>query len=147
MAYRIVADPRAWWPVKLVVAREDGSVGEATLELRFRRLKVEAAAQWLADVLVAQAAERQVGADLPRIYSELVARIADDWRHVLAENEEPLRWDVPAGWLTDLDAEGKRKPLDAPNLRALMNEGGMFLAIFRAFNACQAAEGEIKAGN
>lgn len=147
MAYRVVKDARAWWPVTWTGVTEDGDLIENSIELRFRRLKVDAASAWLADVVVAQAIEAEPGADLSRVYAELVARIATDWRGVEAENGDPLRWDVPDGWLSDLDADGARKPLDAPNVRLLMNEGGMFTAIFKAFRACLSGEEKIRSGN
>lgn len=145
--YRIVAQPRAWTPVTFPVVMDDGSVQTFMIEMRFRLLKVDAATAFIGEVVRVQALEDQEGADRAQLYSELVAQIATDWRGVHAENEEPLRFDVPETWLTDLDAEGKRKPLVAPNLRSLMNEGGMFIHIFDAFRACLAGQPKARAGN
>ncbi len=145
--YRIVAQPRAWTPVTFPVVMEDGTVATFTIEMRFRLLKVDAATAFIAEVVRVQALEDQGGADHAQLYSELVAQIATDWRGVHAENGDPLRFDVPETWLTDVDVEGQRKPLVAPNLRSLMNEGGMFIHIFEAFRACLAGQPKTRAGN
>ncbi len=145
--YRIVAQPRAWTPVTFPVVMEDGTVATFTIEMRFRLLKVDAATAFIAEVVRVQALEDEAGADHAQLYSELVAQIATDWRGVHAENGDPLRFDVPETWLTDVDAEGNRKPLVAPNLRSLMNEGGMFIHIFEAFRACLAGQPKTRAGN
>ncbi|MET3436326.1 histidine kinase [Sphingomonas sp. 1185] len=145
--YRIVAQPRAWTPVTFPVVMEDGTVQSFTIEMRFRLLKVDAATAFIAEVVRIQALEEEAGADHAQLYTELVAQIATDWRGVHAENGDPLRFDVPENWLTDLDAEGNRKPLVAPNLRSLMNEGGMFIHIFDAFRACLAGQPKARAGN
>jgi len=145
--YRIVAQPRAWTPVTFPCVMEDGTVQSFTIEMRFRLLKVDAATAFIAEVVRIQALEEEAGADHAQLYTELVAQIATDWRGVHAENGDPLRFDVPENWLTDLDAEGNRKPLVAPNLRSLMNEGGMFIHIFDAFRACLAGQPKARAGN
>lgn len=126
--FRIVKQPRAWWPVTWRGVAEDGSVVDHRIELRFRLLKVDAAALFIRDVIDAQAREAEPGTDLPGMYADLVARIADDWRGVGAENGEPLPW-------------------SPENLRLLMNEGGMFTHVFAAFRACLAGEPEVRRGN
>ncbi len=145
--YRIVSQPRAWSPVTFPCVMEDGTVQEFVIELRFRLLKVDAAAAFIAEVVRVQALEAEGGADQAQRYTELVAQIATDWRGVHAENGDALRFDVPENWLTDVDADGQRKPLVAPNLRSLMNEGGMFIHIFNAFRACLAGQPKARAGN
>lgn len=145
--YRIVKQPRAWWPVEWPGVAEDGGVVTNRIELRFRMLKVDAAAAFIRAVVEAQGREGEAGLDLAQVYAELVAQIATDWRGVEAENGDPLRWDVPDGWLDDKDAEGNRKPLVAPNLRDLFNEGGLFLHTFNAFRECLAAAPRTREGN
>lgn len=145
--YRIVAQPRAWTPVTFPCVMEDGNVQTFTIELRFRLLKVDAATAFISEVVRVQALENEAGADHAQLYSELVAQIATDWRGVHAENGDALRFDVPENWLTDLDANGQRKPLIAPNLRSLLNEGSMFIHIFDAFRACLAGQPRTRAGN
>ncbi|MGW8138972.1 histidine kinase [Sphingomonas zeae] len=145
--YRIVAQPRAWTPVTFPVVMEDGTVQTFVIEMRFRLLKVDAAAAFIAEVVRVQELEAEGGVDQAQLYTELVAQIATDWRGVHAENGDPLRFDVAENWLTDVDADGKRKALVAPNLRSLMNEGSMFIHIFDAFRACLSGQPKTRAGN
>lgn len=147
MAYRIVKQARAWRPVQWPGITEEGEPVTNQIELRFRILKVDAATAFIREVVEAQSRESLAGVDQPQVYAELVAQIADEWRGVLAENDEPLRWDVPGSWIDDKDAEGKRKPLVAPNLRTLMNEGGMFTHIFSAWRDALAAAPKVREGN
>ena len=147
MAYRIVKQARAWRPVEWPGISEDGESVTNRIELRFRILKVDAATAFIREVVDAQARETRPDVDAPQVYAELVAQIADEWRGVLAENEEPLRWDVPESWIDDKDEAGKRKPLVAPNLRTLMNEGGMFTHIFSAWRDALAAAPKVREGN
>ncbi|UIJ46899.1 histidine kinase [Sphingomonas cannabina] len=154
MAYKVVKNPRVWFPVKWDGLAEDGTIVVNAIEMRFRLLKVDEAVEFMRDVFAAQAAvvEAERGdaaekADLAQIHAELIARIASDWRHIEFENGEPMRWDVPDDWLTDLDGKGKRKPLKAPNVRMFFNEPGTFLAAFNAWRDAQNAKGEIRAGN
>jgi hypothetical protein len=145
--YRIVAQPRAWTPVTFPCVMEDGTVQTFVIEMRFRLLKVDAAGAFISEVVRVQELESQGGIDQAQLYTELVAQIATDWRGVHAENGDPLRFDVPETWLTDLGEDGKRKALVAPNLRSLMNEGSMFIHIFDAFRACLAGQPKTRAGN
>lgn len=80
------------------------------------------------EVVDATARELSPDTDLPAMYAELIGRIADDWRHVAAENGEALPW-------------------TPENLRLLMNEGGMFKTVFNAWRACLAGERERHEGN
>lgn len=128
MSFRIVKQPRAWWPVVWNGVAEDGSIVENRIELRFQLLKVDAAAAFIRDVVSARESEGSEGADLPAIYTGLVQRIADDWRGVLAENDTPLPW-------------------SAENLKLLMNEGGMFIHVFEAFRECLAGQPKLRQGN
>jgi hypothetical protein len=126
--FRIVKQPRAWWPVVWSGVAEDGTLVDNRIELRFRILKVDAAAGFMRDVVETTQREVEADVNLPDLYAGLVERIADDWRHVAAENGEVLPW-------------------TPENLRLLMNEGGMFRTIFRAWQACLAGERDRHEGN
>lgn len=126
--FKIVKQPRAWWPVEWKGVAEDGTLVDNRIELRFHLLKVDAAAVFVRRVVEAQGREGEAEVDLAGVYAELVATIADDWRGVHAENGDPLPW-------------------TPENLRLLMNEGGLFMAVFRAFRACLSAEQDIRSGN
>lgn len=126
--FKIVRQPRAWWPVTWPGVTEDGEIVENRIELRFRLLKVDEAAGFLTDAIEAGERENERGVDLPKLYADLVVRIADDWRNVHAENGEKLPW-------------------TPENLRLLLNETGMFRHVFRAFRGCLAGQAETRAGN
>lgn len=128
LPFRIVRQPRAWWPVSWDGVAEDGGIVANRIELRFHILKVDAAAAFMREVVDATARELAPDTDLPAMYAELIGRIADDWRHVAAENGEALPW-------------------TPENLRLLMNEGGMFKTVFNAWRACLAGERERHEGN
>lgn len=147
MAYRIVKDRTAWWPVTWKGVAEDGSLVDNRIELRFRVMKVDEAAAMIAAVQGAAEAEEQPGARLAALWASLVAQMATDWRGLEQENGEPLRWDVPAGWYVDRDEAGAVKPLTAPNLELLLNEPGMFRHIFDAFRDCINARERLREGN
>ena len=126
--FKIVKEPRAWWPVEWKGVAEAGTIVDHRIELRFRLLKVDATAAFIADVVAATEVEQQPGADLPTTYAELVMRIADDWRGVGAENGEPLPWSLDT-------------------LKLLMNEGGLFTHVFNAFRDCLRAAPKARVGN
>lgn len=175
MAFKIVKQPRAWWPVEFPGVAEDGSIVTNKFEVQFNLLKVDAAAEWMMEMLsVAQGETKNIGRDgklLPDIYAGQVARVANNWRGIEAENGDPLAYDgdkwleaiaeadaarSAAEAIADADARiaALAKVPDVPtpigggaNLRLLMNEPGMFTHVFNAFRACQAAKAETRAGN
>lgn len=141
MAYKIVKERKAWWPVSWKGVGEEGEIITNKIELRFRLLKVDEAVKIALAVDGVRAAEETPTGDgsdpatvaaaiaaLPVRYAELVMQIADDWRGVQAENGEPL-------------------PFGADNLALLMNEPGLFGHVFEAFRDCINAREEAKAGN
>lgn len=128
MTYRIVKEARAWWPVTWDGLAEDGSFVENKVELRFRLMKTDAASAFGREVAAARGREQEEGVDLPALYAELVAQMADDWRGVAAENGEAL-------------------PFTAENVRLLMNEFGLFTHVFEAFRDCLARRRELREGN
>jgi hypothetical protein len=176
MSYKIVKQARAWWPVKWEGVAEDGAIVTNQVDVQFNLLKVDAAADWIAQMLGATKAEAQqnVSGDvkmLPAIYAGMIARIANNWRGFEAENGEPLAYDGDR-WLEAVAAaEAKRTAAEAitdpelrraalaevpnipvpeaggENLRLVMNESGMFTHFFNAWRDCQAAKAEIRSGN
>lgn len=127
-AFRIVREARAWWPVAWEGLAEDGTAVPNRIELRFLQMKTDAAAAFGREVADARAKEGEPDTDLPLLYAGLVTRMADDWRHVAAENGEPL-------------------PFTAENVRLLMNEFGLFGHVFEAFRDCLSRRRETREGN
>lgn len=101
MTYRIVRSQRAWWPVEFPGVTEDGEIVGNKIEMRFHQMKVDTGASFLREVLAAEQREMVEGVDAVGIYSGLVARMADDWRGLEAENGEPMKFDG-AAWLAAL---------------------------------------------
>ncbi|HEX8224469.1 MAG TPA: hypothetical protein VF605_11695 [Allosphingosinicella sp.] len=146
MTYRIVKDRRAWWLVKWNSVTEEGQIVENSIELRFIihteddfvLLIAEAAElpqkarQKIADVMAGEqddenrkALERSV---LSGFYTEFLQKIATDWRGVLMENDEPLKWE-PA------------------NIPLLVNEPSVFNAAIDAYRVVRAGGKDIRSGN
>lgn len=128
MPFTLVKAARAWWPVEWDGVAEDGAIVPNAIDMRFRLIKLDEAATFARDAITAQSKEQEDGADLAAIYAGLVARIADDWRHVNAENGDALPW-------------------TPDNLRLLMNEPGLFTVLFDAFRRCLAAAPKLRVGN
>lgn len=159
MPYRIVSQPRAWWPVEWPGVAEDGAIVTNRIDLRFHLLKVDAGADFVRDVEEARRRETEDGVDLPLLYAGLVQRIAGDWRGIEAENGEPLRWDgaslAAIAAAAKLDADDTSAAAEAtraaaapgPNLRALLNEPGLFARVFESFRAALNARPKLREGN
>lgn len=133
MTFRIVAKPRAWWPVTFPGVGEDGKIIENMIELRFMLLKVDAA-----EVLDEQISTRmkeaveakQRGDDITSsmVLRDLLKLFAEDWRGVLAENGDALPW-------------------NDENIRMLMNEPNLFDHCITAYRRCLAGGQDIRQGN
>lgn len=146
MGYRIVKQPTAWWPVTWEGVDEDGKPVTHSFELRFRLLKIDALVGLLAQADHAATMESSADLDLPQLYAEVIAQVATDWRSVTQENGDPAPFDVPADYVQLRNLDDKHA-LVAPNLRAMMNEPGMFLRSWAAFRDCINGEPAIRAGN
>lgn len=169
MGYRVVRQPRAWWPVTFPGVTEEGKIVTNRFEGQFNLLKVDAAADWIAKVLEARKVENGKGTDLAALYASLVCVVLNNWREVEAENGDAMAYDGDK-WLeavVEAEAEAARKKAEAEaaglefvpvatipqpksggdNLRMLMNDQGMFMHIFDAFRACINAKAEIREGN
>ncbi|KKC27443.1 hypothetical protein [Sphingomonas sp. SRS2] len=133
MSYKIVANRRAWWPVTVPVTAEDGTVGEHAFELRFILHKVDRQEE-LEEIVKAKMVEavkaKEAGDDVTSsmVQRDMLKMFADDWRGVLAENEEPLVW-------------------NDENVRLLMNEPRLFDRAMVAYRLCLAGGQEIRQGN
>lgn len=128
MAYRLVRKPFAWWPVVFDMVTPEGKIVEASFEMHFALLKTDEAGAYMVKAYAADEAEQKPDADRAAIWADMVKEIADDWRGLEAENGEPLPW------------------ADA-NLRAVMNEIGMFTRVVEAWRDCLHARKRIREGN
>lgn len=130
--YKIVANPRAWWPVTWPGVSEEGEVVENRIEMRFVIHSEDDHQALINEVSeLSRRADESVGEEkqsLSFYYTELVQRIAVDWRGVLAENGEPLKW-------------------EQENIRLLMNQPGVFAASVAGYRSCRTGGKEVREGN
>lgn len=127
MAYRIVPQRRAWWPVTFPGVSEEGEIVENRFEMRFHILDEDAHLALIRDAAALGSGETDAqdfgGAALP-----FVQRMADNWRGVEAENGEALPW-------------------TGENIALLVKQPGVWPAVARGYAACRKAEPEIREGN
>jgi hypothetical protein len=146
VAFRIVAQPRAWWPVSFPGVTEEGEVVENRFEMRFMLHGEDEHAQLLARVAMLRDkaetmaleafGENPTAADveakkltiLSALYAETVKEFAVDWRGVGAENGELLKF-------------GDKE------VRLLMNMPGVFRATFEAYQSCRLGGMAVREGN
>lgn len=133
MTFRIVAKPRAWWPVTWPGVAEDGSIVENSIQLRFLLKKVdevELLEEEISEKMKVAVAARRAGDDVTSsmVLRDLLKLFAEDWRGVLAENEDPLPW-------------------SDENVRLLTNEPNVFDRCVVAYRECMAGGAEIRQGN
>lgn len=133
MAFKIVAKPRAWWPVTWPGVTEDGRIIENAIEMRFMLLKVDdrdALEEEIQERLLASARAKAAGDDVKSsaLMRDALQLFADDWRGVHAENDDPLPW-------------------SDENVRLLMNEPNVFERTLAAYRVCMAGGQEIREGN
>jgi hypothetical protein len=132
--FRIVKQPRAWWPVVWSGVDEDGNVVENRIEMRFRLIKVDEFVELMRETVAVQtraddaASTEEEQKRTSVAFAEVVERIAEDWRHVAAENGEPLVW-------------------NRENLTMLMNEPRVFDQTMEAFREVSAGAAEVRQGN
>lgn len=121
--FRIVAEPKAWWPVTWPGVAEDGKIIENKIEMRFLLLKVDAGVEMMR---AANAAKEKTAASEDRVivsreFAKALKPFVRDWRGVAAENGEPL-------------------PFNDDNLALLMNEPGVFEKTLEAYRDCLAGQ-------
>lgn len=141
----------AWWPVIFPSVAEDGSVIENKIELRFVILgedqfsafvarltaPLAVADEPLPDDEVVASGDAASGAEIAALADieaqgaraiEALLKVVRDWRHVAAENGEPL-------------------PFNRENFALLLNVPNAAAAIGRAYVGCRNATPEIRQGN
>lgn len=129
--FKIVDKPRAWAPVSWGGLTEEGVRAEHYIELRFDLLTVDENWKLIQEAgrLAAEATKNGVeNVSLAALYAELLGRVAVDWRHVQAENGDPL-------------------PFSADNLARLMAVPGVFDACMDAYRSATLGQAEIRRGN
>lgn len=130
MAYRIVKDRRAWWPVSWPGVDDEGAIVTNEIEMRFRLMKVDEAfgIATAVDGTRIDETDPEAGRRQVQAWTALVLRMADDWRGVLAENGDPI-------------------PFNDANVALLMNEPTLFSHVFDAFRDAMNARERLREGN
>lgn len=134
MAFKIVKNPKAWWPVFIPGVTDDGTVVENSFEMRFRILDDDE------NRAVAEEMQRVAETFDPTATSEselaaqLVEKIAEDWRGV--EMEDAAGGDAAISL-----------PFTADNIRLVVKLPNAWDAIARAYRACRTATPEKRLGN
>lgn len=132
MTYKIVANPRAWWPVIFAGVTEEGEVVENRFDMRFRLLDQDSAFALEREVAEAMAQDDTAGLRPSRLATDLVLRIAEDWRGVTED---------------DGSEAGRSLPFSEENVATLMNVANVFAGVLSAFRACRAGEAGARRGN
>lgn len=127
MAYRIISQRRAWWPVTFPGVSEEGDVVENRFEMRFNLLDEDAHIAFLNDAS-ALGSHGSKEMDFGEAALPFVRRMADNWRGVEAENGDAL-------------------PFTDENIALLVKQPGVWPAIARGYASCRKAEPEIREKN
>lgn len=131
--FKIVSQPKAWWPVKFAGVTDDGKVVQNEFELRFIILD-EDANQDL-EISISEAADTLVGEGRikpSQFAANVVMKMAEDWKGVT---------------LDDGTEAGKSLPFSPENLQMLLKTPNVFLAVAAAYRDCRAGTQERRRGN
>lgn len=132
MAYKIVAQPKVWWPVSFKGATEDGEVVENVFEMRFRILDEDENAQLDREITQVREADDINDRTLSDVMCPIVLRMAEDWRGVTED---------------DGTEGGASLPFNEENLKRMLRVPNVTAAIARAYRAARAGEPARRAGN
>jgi hypothetical protein len=126
--FKLVKQRRVWWPVTFPLPADGGETVEGSLELHFTVLDEEQFS-----LFSEKANKIQLGADgnVPATIdasTDLVLEVAADWRGVLLENGEPA-------------------PFNRDNLRELIKQPGVLMALLMGFRDCRTGQGRAREGN
>lgn len=123
MAFKIVSQPRAWWPVEFPGVTEDGEVVSNSFRMRFRLLDQDEQAELEGAVIKMAGAGDLASAPPSQVAADIVMKIAEDWEGVTVD---------------DGSEAGKSLPFNAENVATLMNVPNVADGVMRAYRACRA---------
>ena len=132
MAYKIVSQPKAWWPVLFKGVTEDGTVVENTFEGRFRILDEDENLQLERDIAKVRADEDVDEKSLSELIAPLIMKFLEDWRGVTED---------------DGTEAGASLPFNEENLKRMLRVPNVSGAIATAYRAARAGEPETRKGN
>lgn len=132
MAFTIVRQIKAWWPISFAGVTEAGDVVTNSFRMRFLVLDEDAHQELERDVLkmVDQAGD---GAVLSALAADVVERIAEDWEGVTIEGDNG---EAP-----------QSLPFNRDNILTLVRVPNAFMGIVAGYRACRAGQPETRRGN
>ena len=134
--FKIVASPRAWWPVVFAGVTEEGAIIENRFQMRFALLDEDAHQALMVEArdLLTRDGEDADGAALlfSQIAADFVVRIAEDWREVVIDNGTK---------------EGDPLPWSRENLPIVLRQPNVFRAVISAYRDCRDGREAIRSGN
>ena len=137
MAYKIVSQAKAWWPIRFNGVTEDGEIVVNEIKGRFIILDEDEFMQFKGDV--AKVGVALAAADNPddrkalsKVLSPFILRILEDWQGVTEDD--------------DTEA-GRSVPFNQGNLERMLRIPNFAAAVTEANRAVRAAEPEQRKGN
>lgn len=129
--FKIVKNPKAWWPVTFPGVTEDGQVVENKIEVRFVLHDEDENIQLARDM--GAASEEAADDVLPSAFAaDIVMRIAEDWKGVT---------------LDDGSVDGMSLPFTRENVAMLVRVPNAFDGITAGYRACRAGRAGARQGN
>lgn len=132
MAFKIVSQPKAWWPVIFKGVTEDGTIVENTFDGRFRILDEDENLELEREIAKIRAAEDAEAKSLSEVLAPLIMKFLEDWRGVTEDDG------TDAGVSLPFTPENLMRMLRVPNVSG---------AIATAYRAARAGEPETRKGN
>lgn len=137
MAYKIVEQAKAWWPIRFNGVTEDGEIVVNEIKGRFIILDEDEFMEFKGDVAevgVALAAAKNPAErrKLSKVLSPFILRILEDWQDVTEDD--------------GTDA-GRSVPFSKDNLERMLRIPNFAAAVTEANRAVRAAEPEQRKGN
>lgn len=132
MAFTIVKNPKAWWPVIVPGVTEEGKAVTNEFKMRFCILDNEELTALATATSGAEASANQTEGKAAELTADFIMKLAEDWSGVEMAGEK--------GSVVSL-------PFTRENLIMMVGIPNVTDAIVRAYVACRAGEPEVRRGN
>ncbi len=137
MAYKIVSQPRAWWPIQFNGVTEDGEVVSYEIRGRFIILDEDEFFQFNEDVVnvataLTEAESPEDRKTLSSVLSPFILRILEDWQGVTEDDGSEAGRSIPFG------KDGLERMLRVPNFATGVTD---------SYRKLRAAQPEQRKGN
>ncbi|MBN8844792.1 MAG: hypothetical protein J0H88_16245 [Sphingomonadales bacterium] len=132
MAYVIVEQPRAWWPIRFNGVTEEGEIVENEVRGRFIILDEDEFKEFEDDMMAVLVTDKPVTKKVSQLLSPFIMRILENWEHVLED---------------DGTKQGRSLPFDEPNLQRMLRVPNFAAAVAAACREVRKAEPVRRTGN